>query len=189
MTNIRQFIIQDKDDPTIQAAVDEPGSALVGINLEHHRIHQGIHFFFTDAQTIGNGNNVDYMLTTPNTAARIHLIYEVDFTAVTQIELYENGDRNGTVGQTERNNDRNSGTSAVLVIHIGTGGGSTDGTQIRNFEGGLAAGAQARGGNPVRSNEIILKQNTKYILRISSSTAANLCNVIFNWYEASVPEP
>lgn len=187
MTHFKGVIIIDDNDNA--AEVDSAASALVVIDIEHHRVHDGLHFFLTDVQTIANGNNIDYMLTTPNTAARIHMVIEVNFTAVTQIELYEDGDRAGTVPQTEFNNDRNSATTAVLAIDIGTGGGTTDGDQIRNFQGGLAAGAQSRGGNPVRSRELILKQNSKYILRVSSSTNGNLCSTAFNWYEASVPAP
>lgn len=188
MTHFKGVIIIDDDDNA--ADVDQKGSALVIIELEHRRIHQGVHFYFHDVQTIANGNNIDYMLTTPDDASRIHMNFDVNFTAVTQIELFEDGDRNGTAGQTVFNNDRNSATAAVLTIDIGTGGGTTDGSPISPFSGGIAAGAQARaGGASKRSNELILAQNTKYILRVSSSTNGNLCTTDFEWYEASVPTP
>jgi hypothetical protein len=47
-----------------------------------------------------------------------------------------------------------------------------------------AASAQSRAGlTASRDNEIILKQNTKYLLRITSSTAANLTNLQIEFYE------
>lgn len=33
------------------------------------------------------------------------------------------------------------------------------------------------------SNEVILKQNSKYLIRFTSGTADNLCNLLLEWYE------
>jgi len=58
---------------------------------------------------------------------------------------------------------------------------------IFNYQGGLSTGAGAtlvtQGGTLNGRNEIVLKANTKYILRITSSTAANLINTLLSWYE------
>jgi hypothetical protein len=42
---------------------------------------------------------------------------------------------------------------------------------------------QTRGGASDSRNEIILKQNTKYAFRITSTSATNNCSLVLDWYE------
>jgi hypothetical protein len=153
------------------------------IDYAHHEIHAGSHFFVTDYQTIGNGSSVDWMLTTPNTAKWAHLTFEVQGTAVTTAVFYEGANRTGTTPLTVFNNDRNSGALSGLLAHRGVSGGTTDGTPFWQMSGGTAS-AQFRGGPDVRQDtEIILKQNTKYVLKVTSGTAGNVVSVRLRWYE------
>lgn len=154
------------------------------IDYAHHEIHAGSHFLYTDAVTLGNGGVQNYLITTPDTTRWAHMIFILDGSAITQFELYEGADRVGSVLQTVGNSNRNSTTAATVVIHKGYAGGTTDGSRIHIYKGGSATGASRQAGSGTRNDEeIILKQNTKYILRVTSSTAANLTNVNLSWYE------
>lgn len=163
--------------------VDAATHTLQTITYEHHEIHAGSHFFYADSVELGSGVSQVYLITTPDTTRWAHLVFSATGSAITTIDLYEGADRTGDTAQTAYNNNRNSATEATVTIHKGITGGTTDGTRIYTLKSG-AATAQSR--TPVivqRDSEIILKQNTKYLLRITSGTAANLTNLQLEWYE------
>lgn len=164
---------------------DEDTGGIPVLTTEHAMIHAGKHFFCRDANEIGSGSSVDFMLTTPATG-EIHILPVFDFTAITTISFYAGADRNGTTLLSRHNNNGLSATAATLLIHRGTSGGTTDGSLLCTYKSGVAAGASTRvGGRTGAAEELILAQNTKFIFRVASSTAGNLTNVIFTWYEVT----
>lgn len=163
--------------------LDRSTYALLTIDYAHHEIHSGSHYFFQASHELGSAGTIVYLITTPDTDKYAHFIYTADGSAITQIDLYEGADRTGTTPQTIRNSDRNSANTSGLVIHVGISSGTTDGTLIKTYKGGSSS-ARSRSGPTTRGDsEIILKKNTKYLFRITSSTSANLCNLKFEWYE------
>ena len=168
---------------TLINSVDGKTTALKTIDYEHHEIHDGSHYFYTDSVEFDSSGVQDYMITTPDTTKWAHLIFMASGSAITIIQVYEAGNRTGTTEQTLFNSDRNSIKTSGLVVHKGTSGGSTDGTLIFQRKSGAAAGASRTGMETIRSGEIILKQNTKYIIRITSGTNDNLTNLQLVWYE------
>ena len=163
--------------------IDPLSLALIQIDFEHHELHEGHHFFYTDSVELASGVSQDYLITTPNTDKWSHATFELDGSAITQFQIYEGANRTGTTLQTTFNNNRNSSNTPGMTIHKGTSGGSTDGTLIRQYKGGRALGnSQVPTGNR-NELELILKAGTKYILRVTSGTAANLTNVGIYWYE------
>lgn len=166
-----------------QQAVDEITGVPIAINFEHHEIHEGDHFVFNDKNTINSGSSITYMLTTTNTTKWVHLMYQIDGSAITGFNIYEGADRVGTTAQSVFNNNRNSTNTAGLIIHKGVSDGTTDGTLIRTYNGGSSS-AQSKGYSSTREEvELVLKQNTKYIITITSGTASNLTNISLRWYE------
>jgi len=163
--------------------IDASTHSMQVITYEHHEIHAGSHFFYTDSVELGSAGVQDYMITTPNTTKWAHMTFSATGSAITTVQLYEAGDRNGTTAQTIRNSDRNSLTASVLTLHKAQSGGTTDGTLIWTMKSGSASAQSRAGLTANRSDEIILKQATKYILRVTSGTAANLTNVQLSWYE------
>jgi hypothetical protein len=83
--------------------------------------------------------------------------------------------------QTAYNRNRNSANTPTTTIHKDVEGGSTDGTRIfwKRIGSGNKVGAES--GSP---HELILKQNTKYLITITNLTALeNNVNVELSWYE------
>jgi hypothetical protein len=103
--------------------------------------------------------------------------------AITQVRIYEASDRTGTTAQTILNHDRNSANTSGLTIHKSASSGTTDGTLIWQRKSGSATAQARSAGEAEHGMEIILKQNTKYIFKVTSGTNANLTNVLFDWYE------
>ena len=165
------------------ASLDKSTWTLQTIDYEHHEIHGGSHFFFTASDPLASSGTVVYMVTTPNTTKWAHMIFLISGSAITQVDFYEGCDRDGTTPQTIFNSDRNSATASTLTIHKAVSGGTTDGTLIWTRKSGAAQGQSRTGMEATRSGEKILKQNTKYLIRITSGTADNLTNINLEWYE------
>lgn len=170
-------------DSTYQVPrIDASTHSLQVIDYEHHEIHGGSAYFYTDSVELGNAGVQDYLLTTPDTTAWAHLTFQITGSAITQVQVYEAAGKSGTTAQTTQNHNRNSANTSGLTIHKGTSG-SGDGTLIWQRKSGSAQGQSRTGVEATHTGEIILKQNTKYIFRITSGTAANLTNALFDWYE------
>src|SRR5690606_31486877 len=120
---------------------------------------------------------------TPDTTKWAHMTFYLDGSAITQFQFYEGTDKTGAVAQTIGNNNRNSSATNTTLIYIGTAGGPKDGTLAYQYKGGTATQQSRAGSDAGNNEEIILKQNTKYILRITSGTNANLTNIRLEWYE------
>ena len=92
----------------------------------------------------------------------------------------------GWVQETVFNNNRNSSNTPGMQIwsKAGSSDASSDyGTLIWEYSSGLST-QQAK--VPViarEGRERILRQGIRYIFRMLSGSAGNLCNIIFRWYE------
>jgi hypothetical protein len=161
--------------------IDFYSQAVPVIEESHDRIHYGEMFFYSDSVTLGAGVSQDYMITVGTKNA--HFRYRADGILVTSFFIYEAGDRTGTTLQTVNNMNRQSATTSLTTIHKGTSGGTTDGTLISTYSSGSAAVPSKQGSESSLDEEYVLKVSTKYILRITSGTAANLCNLRVNFYE------
>ena len=171
------------------AGLDSMSRAIQFVDFAHSRVHDGSHFLYTDAVELASGGTQDYLLTVANTTKWPHMVFSLDGSAITQFELYEGADRTGAVAQTLGSSNRNSTTMPGLTIHKGTAGGTTDGNRVHFYKGGTSTNqsrSESTSGN--HEEEIILKQNTKYILRVTSFINANLTNVMLSWYELTAQD-
>lgn len=168
----------------IPLPIDSTSGAAKIIAYEHAQIHSGVSFLYYDSVTLGSAVSQDYLITTP-ADKYCHFIFNADGTAVTSMSLYESADRTGTTPQTAYNSNRVSATAATITVAKGTSGGTTDGTRIVTYAGGTASNQSKSGADFGFSGELILKLSTKYIIRITSGTAGNLCNLNLHWYENS----
>ena len=163
--------------------LDKATNTIQSIDYEHHEIHAGSHFYYTDSVELNSAAVQDYLITTPDTTKWPHLVFMATGSAITTVQIYEGTDKSGTTPQTVFNSDRNNLTAPTVTIHKGTSGGSTDGSLIWQKKSGAATQQSRSGMEASRSAEKILKQNTKYIIRVTSGTNANLTNLQLDWYE------
>lgn len=157
--------------------------AIPTISHPHHETHEGNHFYYTEYNTIASGATRELMLTTPNTSKLINFRFIIHATLVTTVTLFEGTSKTGGTAVTILNNYRDhANVSGATLTH--TPAGSGDGTAIFVTSFGSASNpANASGGAVTQDDEIILKKNTKYLLRIASSTNSNLVSTKLVWYE------
>jgi hypothetical protein len=173
-----------KDNLAKPIRIDSATNTIQTIEYEHHEVHAGSSFHCSDVQNV-NATTKYWMITTPNTTKWAHMMFDVTATGEMSVTVTEGADRTGTTALTCVNHDRNSDTTGTLVIHRDYSSGTTNGAVILFTE---RAGATGVAGRPVstgegkHSREYILKQNTKYILAITTY-ADVFVSLELDWYE------
>jgi hypothetical protein len=172
-------------DATYQVPrLDKYTHATTTIDYVHHEIHDGATYMYHDViDDLDNNVAQDYMITTPDTTKWLHISHDIEAIGPITVEIYEATDKTGTTAQTLYNRDRNSATTATGTIHKGTSGGTTDGTKIVYWKGGISSNKTQNSATHGTASEKILKQNTKYILRLTSRMDNNMISVSIGWYE------
>lgn len=177
------------DDLPRYLKLDTSTASIQTIDYPHHEVHAGSHFFYTDYSTLAattDTNCADYVITTPNTTKWAHMLIRATGSAITEVMIYEGTDITGSSdAETVFNNNRNSDTLATVTINKSTATSiaASTGTKIWSQKSGGATQQSRSSMDSGNVEELILKQNTKYLLRLVSSTASNLCNVKLEWYE------
>lgn len=176
--------VLDPDNALRKLIFDSVHKAIVVSQIEHKEIHEGNSFSYRDVITLGAAGVQDYLITTPNTTTWAHFGYEFEGQSEVLLDFYEGTDKSGVALQSnvfDRN--RNTHNAATTTIHKGTSGGTVDGTLILSRVSGSATGAGKGGAQVGEGQERVLKQNTKYIFRLTSAGASNKISLRLSWYE------
>ncbi len=176
----------DVNSAVLNDAQDDITGLIGTIDIVHHEIHEGEHYFVQNYRSLGNAAVKNFLLTTG--AKYTHLTFSVNAAdAGIIIETYENVVANvdGTLITILNNNRNSANTSANTWREDPTGINITGATPIRSARIGTGTTPPTRqGGIADRGNEIIMKPNTKYLLRVTNlSTSANNVNFDMQWYE------
>ena len=158
------------------------GDAITTIDFAHHEIHEGDAFTASYKVDVANGANLDLLIVTPNTDKRIHFTYVIEVELETDGSFYENVTATAGTAVAAYNRDRNNLTAATLsVTH--TPSAITAGNIV--IRSGHYGSGKTIGGSDRTVNEMILKKNTKYLLRLTNviANATNYMSVRLNWYE------
>jgi len=151
------------------------GSLVVSME-ECIAVSEGRDYYYYDVlDPLGASASQDYLLTIPNSDLKIYFDLIVTFgDGAGSLEIYEGGDRVGSVLQTIINRNRNSLNNTMATLHKGQSGGTEDGTIIYWKRIGKSGGnvKSDTGGAVGAAKYKILKKNTKYIIRITDKSAA-----------------
>jgi len=158
---------------------------MVTTEVEHHFVHLGKSFLVTDAVTVDDGNTRELLIETPDTTEWAHFTFIVTGSLDTTIEFFETTTKTTGTAMTELNRNRNSVSSTgIAVTH--TPGGAGDGNLIFNAKFGGDTGPAGSGGLRGESRpegEILLKQNEKYLIKITSATNGNNITTTMSWFD------
>lgn len=165
--------------------VDNITGAIKTIDFAHHEVHDGDSYMYHDVVTMGSGSVVEYMIITPNTSEWAHLGHSLDSVGPITMEVIEaSGSRSGSTIQVTYNRNRNStNVPGVKVYKITTGSETITGSRIVWWSGGTDTNKTTNGAQVGSANEKILKQNTRYIYRLTSGMASNVVSISLDWYE------
>lgn len=178
------FVIDDAANQVtkFRPDVDDATQAALVVEYAHHEVHEGDHYYVKGWIDIPASTSTDFLFVTPNTAKWIHAKWEIASEAEATFVLYEDT-TTAALGSavTIYNNNRNSANTPG-VLAFSTPSVSATGTAI--YSGKLGSG-RAIGGSAGREHEMIAKQNTKYLFRITNNdgTATRWTGYDFYWYE------
>jgi hypothetical protein len=174
--------IFDSDGKECEA--DDTGY-LVTMDISHHKIHEGNHYFVKGYVEFGATDSIDFVMTTPATG-QIHLLFQIEGTGETLVQVYENTAHSddGTPVTVYNNNRQSSNTTSATVQSDPTVTGV--GTLLASALFGVASNpSKTFGGDTRRDDELILKQSEDYLFRITSNSNNNNIDYRATWYEVS----
>jgi hypothetical protein len=165
---------------------DPSTNASITIDYVHTENHSGSLFEYSTYDTVVNvAENVDILLTTPNSLKWTHMVFMVACGMHCTFHIYESSTHTAGAAFTAYSMNRNSANTPTLALNANAGGG-VDGTAIYQENLGVSAAGAVRyiGGGSARSDsEFILKQNTKYLIRVTSQIDLNAVSLTLSWYE------
>lgn len=168
--------------------VDSISKDLAVIQHAHEEIHEGIHFIASDVVTgLGASTTQLYLLKTPNTSKRIHMLIVISSAPGSTVTIFEGPTitSNGSA-MNPRNSERNFSDTAATLQVFKSPSVSGNGTQldIEEIGSGNAAGKfNGTTSNDRNETELILKQNTAYLISIVTLSASTDITSKFLWYE------
>jgi len=156
------------------------------IEREHYEIHEGNHYKCQDYDDdVDSGVSKFWHVKSPNTSIRVHLCYKIITSKNGLLEFFEDATfSNSGTTLTVFNNNRNSTNTTTTEIFkdpIITASGTRIDVNVLGTDGTGVAGAV--GGSSKRTDEIILKSGTSYILKITALSNDTRISSCFSFYE------
>lgn len=174
------------------ANIDNYSDKEIVIDYAHHEIHEGDMFHLDGWNDLPSNNFIDIRITTPNSPKWMNFVGTISGEAEFTFWMYEgvailnagttlniwNANRNKTnvslsswdyiINTTEANANLDTDITSAVLLPTGKGGSGRD-----------------AGGVRTRDAEIILKQNTIYLIRMRNDdgTSTRWVDYEFNWYE------
>ena len=167
--------------------LDNETQSLRTIQLSHSEIHEGHHFTVSlYDQDLDNTETLEYVITVPDSKKWPHIIFSVYGALSTLFQLFESTTHTASTPVNIYNNNRNIATSPTTTIKTSADDG-TDGIEIFGRSFGIATGVgvniKSGGGDTRGDQEWVLRQNTKYLAKVTSSTDNNNVSLVISWYE------
>ena len=166
-------------------AIDSTAFALKTTTQAHHEVHEGNHFEVAGSFSLASADTSLIVFDVADTTKISHMIFSFDVLAATTIVISEGGayirapDTLNVV-----NNNRNSSIVSIMdtvfAIHNDSTLISRYGTTL--FTHTLGAG-QKTAGTLKRESELLLKNDSLFIIKITSDAASNKVDYEFLWYE------
>ena len=162
---------------------DPKTNALKNVNYEHSEIHAGEHYFVSGHEIEASAATIKFVVTTPNTTKWLHMTFSIDATEKVTLDVYEGTSGvTGGAAVTPANNNRNSANTSGATIVKDPASITVEGTLLDSYASG-STGPFGQIGNVSRDKELVLKQNTSYLFKITSGAAGNDISYNGSWYE------
>lgn len=162
--------------------VEPTTDSLKTISYSQAKLHLGDHFYFRDHYTVIKGGALRVLVVTPDTDHLAHMTIGLNATnSAIVAELFENPiTSNDGALAVPRNRNRNYTDNNTTLLY--------DAPTVTNpgslVVSGYAGAGRNVGGGVRDTEEIILKRNTKYLIRVTEQdVVATPVNINLDWYE------
>jgi len=163
--------------------IDQTTDAAATIDYEHKEVHTGDAFYVTQVDEVDNAGVTSHRFYPPNTLEWSHFYFVIEAQAACLVEIREgiSDALEATAGIFNRN--RNFTDASATMGHERQLSAATGGTVIWSWASGGATATARTTAFTRNSGELVLKQNTKYEVRVTSSVDDNKVSCYFTWYE------
>lgn len=163
--------------------IDPSTNAWIFVTNQHKEVHSGTAYVHRAFHNIVKNGTFDHLIITPNTTKWGHVTISVEgVTSSIEVMLYEDTtvSANGAL-MTVFNRNRNYADNNTMLIY---GTPTVTGVGTLLADNVFGAGKNSAGGGGRDGNEIVLKQNTLYLLRVNErNIQATDVNFVIDWYE------
>lgn len=161
-------------------AVDEATGTILNMSFSHWLTHEGQAYILTgQAEGLDNGEVFNLTVITPDSAQRMRMLFSAEGELGIHVRVYEGATVNATgTPVTPINRERNSSNTSNSTCREGDTFASL-GTLLWQWH----SGGRKVAGNARESEEIVLLQDSTYILQIESHADNNVVSGLANWYE------
>jgi len=188
---ISNITIQKVNEVSL-SQVERTTNAVKVIPYSHAELHSGDHYVYRGYHMVAKAGVKDHLIVTPDSTRWSHMTVGVGVnSSEAVIAIYENPTvtDNGTLGNVVNRNrnypDNNTTEIYEDPVVVSPGALLQDAY--------LGSGKNLPGSSERDSEEILLRQNTTYLVRITEQNiAATVANFAFDWYEhtnKNEPEP
>lgn len=173
----------------INSVFETEVSAILTIDVEHAKIHQGDMFQAFLKRSYTSGVTAKISIVTSNKEVHFRLANVATSAEDFTVSLYENGSTNSSTSSGTLNiynfNRGSARTASITIKQSATI--TSDGTLIDQFyNGGTGvAGGKSGGADSRNLAEILMNENTNYSLSILSGTATTTALIKMVWYEVN----
>ena len=171
--------------PVQSYSIDATTGAKTTIDYAHHEIHGGSAYetIYSEGD-VDSGETVAFTFVTPDSAALVHMLFDVSASAESGVSLLESPTiiSNGSA-RSIFNNRRGSDKTSGCIARLDPGVQISTGTALwpNIFFGGSSFKGSIGGGHR-NLNEKILKSGTTYVVMFESRAADNEVVMKFDWY-------
>lgn len=157
---------------------------LINIDTVHSKIHQGVSFSVDDLTLVVDiASPKKYLIITPNTSARAHMIFTVETEPGVKFEFFEGTTVSANGAALSIINYKRDSTNTSVLQVFGGPTVTVDGTRILLWQSGTTLAGGKVPGSIMHADEFILKQNTLYQAKITPLSNNTTVFIHFNWYE------
>jgi hypothetical protein len=165
--------------------IDQTTDANAGVDYAHKEVHTGDSFYVTSVEELDTNGINSYRFKTPATTEWMHIIWAIEAQSQITIQIYE-GITDAIDPGTIFNRNRNYGDALTAMQYELQNGAGTLGTLIYTWISGRNAVTPVRAAISAlhrTSGELVLKTNTTYEWRVTSTGDNNTVSAYFTWYE------
>lgn len=166
--------------------VESTTNSLKIIDYSHAELHNGDHYIKRSYEVLAKAGVKELLIVTPDTTRWCHMLIGIDnIDSSIVVEMFEGvtTSADGTLANSRNRNRTFTDNNTTLIYEDPTvTAGDTPANIIQ--DGYFGAGKNSGGGGVRDSEEVLLKQNTKYLIRITEQNiVATVINWSFDWYE------
>ena len=174
-----------------QDTTDKLSSGVTTITTPHLRAHQGRVFTGrVSSDSLANGSSISiYFKTGLNSDTAPHIIFDMSGSVKFRMEVFEGATATASTGvdvAAVNKNRQSSNTSSVISNSSVTGSytqnATITGTGTLLLRDSISSGHKL-GGTIDFDRELVMKEDTTYLLRLTSLDNANFCKLNIDWYE------